>query len=577
MPAPARRLWPAILAAAAVFYAAFGAYAVVRGRTWSDEVTYVAKSWWYAQGLVAPYSDADATWYMPLYFSLLGAVQSWFGPGLITGRVLSLVLGALSGGALFACCRKLTGNRPAAALAVLVYALAPATAYYFATATPLAAVSLLLMTGVWLTLNGRDLPASRGWIAPANSAALGVLFALLFFFRQNMILAIVALAPAYVLMVRERRTLHAAILAAAAAATSALIVWMFPERLGEYAVRLPGLTPVLLFAGLLPERFELILASTASPLSLAFEPRRIAAGDIVNAFLLPYTGTAAAAAAALVLARKTPLRLLAPMLFFFLAATHYLGSVGYCPTCILTYTNYFVGLGALAAGCAFAVLWARHERRQRDPFAGVLPAVTAVVFLNVFASGAVRSSDPAVAEGLTGFPAPMLRQTQANSEAHDMAVLAREIDAALPRGKPVLVLHNLPSITYAAFRSGRVLPPQSLNLWQSYREVGRGVAGDQRAAVVRALEAESLWTDDTLARWLARDYDAVVYQEGLSPRPMLEQVLAQDFDVAKRVDYRGWKLGLYVRRERSEPVDAAAARTMVCELDSVRRGFSGGC
>ncbi len=566
-----------ILATAAAFYTAFGAYAVLRGRTWSDEVTYVAKSWWYAQGLTAPYSDADATWYMPLYFAQLGLAQTWFGPGLITGRVLSLIMGALSGGLLFICGRKLTGNPAAAAFGVLVYALAPATVYYFATATPLAPVALLLMAGFWLTLNGRDMRQYKGWRPPANSLALGLVFALLFFFRQNMVLAVIVLAPAYMLGLRGRRLPHALLLCGACAVTSAAILWIFPDRLAEYAVRLPGLTPVLRALGLLPERFEVILAATASPLSLAFEPGRIAWQDIYNAFLLPYAGTIAAAGAALILARKDPAWLLAPGLFFFLAVTHYLGSVGYCPTCILTYTNYFVDAGALSASLVFAALWTRRERLNLEPLAGVLPACAVVILLNVFASGAVVSSDPAVTEGFTGFPAPMLRRTRPTDERHDMAVLAEEIDGALPRDKAVLVLHNLPSITYAAFQSGRVLPPQNLNLWQSYREVRSDVPADQRQAAVRALEAESLWTDDTLARWIASGYDALVYQEGLAPRPVLEGALARNFDLARRVDYRGWKIGLYVRRERSDPVDAATARTMVCELESVRRGFTGGC
>ena len=565
-----RRLWPAILAAAALFYVAFGAYAVIRGRTWSDEITYVAKSWWYVQGLVAPYSDADATWYMPLYFTLLGLVQAAIGPGLITGRALSLVLGGLSGGLLFACCRKLTGNPAAAALAVLLYFLTPATTYYFATATPLAAVALLLMGGVWLVAKGPD----RG--TPANTAMLGLVFALLFFFRQNMILAVAVLAPAYLWTLRERRLMHGVLLAGATAAVSAAILAAFPDRLAEYAVRLPGLTPVLRLVGLLPERFDLILSATASPLSLAFEPGRISAWDLYNAFLLPYAGTIAASVAALVLARKKPLWLLAPALFFFLAGTHYLGSVGYCPTCILTYTNYFVGVGALAAGLAFAVLWARRESTNRAPLPGVLPVCAAAILLNVFASGAVMSSDPQIAEGFTGFPAPMLRQTQPSSERHDMEMLAGQIDKALPPGK-VLVLHNLPSITYAVFRSGRVPPPQSLNLWQSYREVRRDVAAEDQAAVARALEAESLWTDETLARWLTADYDAVVYQEGMAPRPVLEGALARDFESAGRVDYRGWKIGFYIRRSRSAPADAATARRMVCELEAIRRGFGTGC
>ena len=137
-----------ILAAAAVFYAGFGTYAVTQDRTWSDEVTYIAKSWWYVKGLVAPYSDTDATWYMPLYFYQLGLTQAAFGYGLIAGRAASLVMGGLSGVLLFACCRRLTLNPTVAAMTVLLYLANPTTAYYFATATPLSSVALLFMTAI---------------------------------------------------------------------------------------------------------------------------------------------------------------------------------------------------------------------------------------------------------------------------------------------------------------------------------------------------------------------------------------------------------------------------------------------
>ncbi len=562
-----------ILAAAALFYIALGTYAVVRGRTWSDEVTYVAKSWWYIKGLVAPYSDADATWYMPLYFYQLGLTQAVFGFGLVTGRIASLVLGALSGGVLFACCRKLSGNPTASALAVLLYLATPATTYYFATATPLSSVALLLLAAVWLVLLGRERPSV------AVSLLLGAVLALLYFYRQNMILAVVILAPIYILAVARRRLFHALLLAAASAALSAVILGAFPDKLGAYAVRLPVLTPILRSLGWLPPDFEMILATTNTPLSWALELGRLSWQDPYNAFLLPYLGTILAASALFFLRGRVRFWLLAPAVFLFLAATHYLGSVGYCATCILTYTNYFVGIGALGGGLTFAAIWAARERRNLRPLDGVLPVCAAAIMLNVFAPAAVISSAPAIIEGFTSFPAPMLRQVRPIQEMDEMKLLARDIEQGLPPGVPVLVLHNLPSITYAVALSGHVLPPQSLNLWQSYREVRAGLAPEEQAATVRALRNESLWSDAILADWIASGYGAVVYQEDLIPRPMLEAALDRHFDLAKRVDYRGWKIRLYVRRSQVETqaVPPEAARRMVCELEFIRRGFGTGC
>jgi hypothetical protein len=160
-----------------------------------------------------------------------------------------------------------------------------------------------------------------------------------------------------------------------------------------------------------------------------------------------------------------------------------------------------------------------------------------------------------------------------------MESFARVVDAALPRDKPILVLHNLPSITYAVAGSGRVLPPQSLNLWQSYRELRADLTPPDHLAAARALEAEALWTDDTLARWIASGVDAVVYQESQGrSRPVLEAELDRYFDVVKRADYRGWAIRFYVRRDASvETPDPLKARAMVCELDYIRRGFGSGC
>src|SRR5437868_3807764 len=86
-----------LLAAAVVLYAAGARYVLLHGHTWTDEVSYLVKSWWYTSGTVSPYTATDATWYMPFYFYQLGWWQQALGLGLSSGRLLSIGLGALNG------------------------------------------------------------------------------------------------------------------------------------------------------------------------------------------------------------------------------------------------------------------------------------------------------------------------------------------------------------------------------------------------------------------------------------------------------------------------------------------------
>src|SRR6478609_133046 len=68
------------------------ATAVTRQGTWSDEVDYILKSWWYVSGAVRPYSAEDATWYQPLIFYTIGAWQWIAGHGVVPSRSLTVLV-----------------------------------------------------------------------------------------------------------------------------------------------------------------------------------------------------------------------------------------------------------------------------------------------------------------------------------------------------------------------------------------------------------------------------------------------------------------------------------------------------
>jgi len=533
----------AILAAAYALYVALGIYGVLYGRTWIDEITYVIKSWWYVTGAEKPYSDADATWYMPLYFYQLGWAQQIFGQGHITGRVMSAVLGACAGGLVFLICRRLALSAPIAALAVALFLLDPTTTYYFTGATPIATVAFLLLLAVYAVQRAPEAP-------PVLSFGLGVLFAVLYFYRQNMVLALAVLAPLYLWQAKRHRWFHGALLLLGFALVAAPILAFFPAKLALYAIRLPVITPLLHHLGLLPDTLRLIQDATESRYSLDIDVMRLSWRDPVNAFLLPFLGTNLLALAVFALYRSERFLMLVPAFYFFLAATHYLGSAGYCSACILTYTSYFVGLGAVAAALALDVVW-----RRSGKFAVPAALAFGALALNAFGP-ALAVNDASGAPSLwKNFPLPLL---QPNGGLPDLVVTERLtgiLDMAVPDAKRILVLDDQPQLAYAVARSGRTLPVQGFNLRQSYRRLRADLPETERAGIIRLLAAESLWTDAMLLGWLDDPATgAVLLQPGAVDLPPEARTrLMENFRQTANVVVLGRTVGIYLRQLPPNP------------------------
>ena len=538
-----------VLAAIFAAYAALAAYGVIFGRTWLDEVTYIVKSWWYVTGEVRPYSDADATWYMPLYFYQLGWAQKIFGAGHITGRALSSVIGALSGVLVFLICRRLKVSAAVAVGAVALYLLTPTTAYYFATATPIATVAFLILLAVYVILR------SAGTPRPEISAALGVLFALLYFYRQNAVLAVAGLAPLYLYLIGSRRLMNGAVMALAGAVVAAVILAIFPEKLALYAIRLPLLTPLLNQLGLLPDTLRIIQDATETPYSLNIDPGRLSWRDAVNGFVLPFLGTIILALAVFAVRRSERFLMLVPAFFFFLAVTHYLGSAGYCPVCILTYTSYFVGIGAVAAALAVDVLW-----RKGKIYTGAMVGAGALL-LNIFGTVFEVPNAAGQPSPYRYFPLPLVTRVNGLSDLTMSDRLTRIIAMTTPDKAKVLVLDDQPALAYAAVRMGHTVPVQGFNLRQSYRRLRPGLSEAEQTEVTRVLEAESLWTDSTLLSWLDDESISVVMlqENAVQLSPEARRRLDERYRFNANVVVLGRDIRVYVRKSEAQPIAAPSA------------------
>ncbi len=527
-----------ILAAAFVFYAYNVMDVIANARTWVDEVTYLIKSWTYITGQVAPYSDQDPTWYMPLYFYELGLWQKIFGPGITQGRILSACLGTLSGLLVFDITRRVTGNWTASAFAATALLTVPSVIFYFGTATPIATVSLLLLLTVRVAVTG--LGRSSLW----RSLCLGALFAALYFYRQNMVLALLAIAPVYLLSLRQSRLSNAIMILVGMMLVSVPVIMLFPERLVSYAIRLPLITPLLSSLNMVRDPLLLIEANTAGDMGLGLALNKVTWQDAVDAFLLPYAGLIASAGSVLVMASgKLRSLWVAPVIFIFLAATHYIGSLDYCQTCILPYTASFAGIGALCAGLAMAL--ASYTARKE-----LLPgSVLMIIFAAVIIGLSQTASGLATRSEYRFYPAAMLTNPRPIPEQDETVHLAAFIRENTAPGDAILPIHDLITVPYAVFLADRPFPAQGLNLRHSYRKLKPNLTEEERTATRNALQTEGLWTDEILEDWIDTGYDTIIFQ--VDPRDrdsLLESRIERSFDRTASTGFRGWNVHLYTRK-----------------------------
>lgn len=536
-------LTAAILLIGIAGYAYMSYDTVVHARTWVDEVTYTVKSWWYITGAVSPYTDRDPTWYMPLYFYQLGLWQALAGQGIEWSRGLSAAAGLINGVLVFDIVRRITGNIVAAALGVAIFLSVPSIAFYFSSATPIATVSLILLLCIWLMVCALGLPSTL------TSVLIGVLCGALYFYRQNMILAIALIIPVYLMTLPRARWVHAAWLSAGMALVASVLLLVFPDKLLSYAIRLPIITPFLANLNLFQDPLFLVETTSTGPLTLDIGWGNFAWQDPVDALLLPYAGLLVCAGSIFVMARGS-LKVLwaAPLAFVFLAVTHYVGSVGYCPTCVLPYTASFAGLGAICAGVALALAW-RAAKRQSLPANTLILLFAAVVAgLNLTASGL------ATREEYKFYPSAMLINTRPMTWQEETKKLAAFLRENTNPSTPLLIVHNLITVPYAAFMADRTFPVQSLNMAHSYRRVKDTVQPGDRAMVLRNLEREGLWTDETLDRWLTKGFDTVVFQ--VDPRNRNSDLRARietQFEKTATTGFRGWNIDIYRRISRNGP------------------------
>lgn len=541
-----RRAPAAILGLLAVAaYATIAVFTLFNGQTFTQEVASLVRSWWYVTGTIAPYSAADMSRDMPLYFYELGFWQLLVGPGHLAGRLPSILLGAASGVLLFSICRRLTANSVVAAAAAFIFLATPATSFFFATATSAATASALHLLAIWLIVDSMGKPRAH------ISVLLGLVCAALYFTRQEMFLSVIVLVPLYIAAVGRDRALQALILLGTAAIATGLVIVVFPAAFLPVALNLPLFGGMLGDAGLLGPDYALIARGTHGPggLDAAFDAANLK--GLLETFALPNAGTLLLALALFFVA-SGPLKVLwiAPLYFLWIALGTYatFSAAASCETCMQPATPAFIGAGALAAALTLALHGLKAKQRGSSPGALVVIGALAAVALNTLAP--LAASHPAA----KAFPRPMLDRLTAAPELAELPVLTRWTASQLKTKEPVLVIHGLgrsdaAALPYAVIAAGHAMPAESLDLKSTARTINQSLVGEMRESVRTAVEDAGLWNDEIMRRWIEKDYNTILLQDDPSPAvAALKKQIEAAFDPTGVTRYRGYSILMFTRK-----------------------------
>jgi hypothetical protein len=126
------------------------------------------------------------------------------------------------------------------------------------------------------------------------------------------------------------------------------------------------------------------------------------------------------------------------------------------------------------------------------------------------------------------------------------------VASALKTKEPVLVIQGLgrreiAALPYAVAATGHAMPAESLELKATQRTINQSLVGEMRESVRMAVEADGLWSEDIMRRWIEKDYNLILLQDDASTAALKKEIEA-GFDRGLATRYRGTSIVLYTRK-----------------------------
>jgi len=229
--------------AGVLIYLLFSIHFASTQRSTIDEGLFLYKGYLFATGAYHPFQDyGPRTSYGPLSYLVPGYIQLWFGPGLLTGRIFTIIIGILALLGLWAAARRLAGSWWASG-AVWVTALNPAVIRFYSFGLSQGLVTCLLMWSLFFAM-GKN---RSNW----QTSLSAVLAGLLLLTRQNMAPVLPILLIYIFWQFGRKQGFISAIVGISIVVAGHIIFW--PGILAMWTPWLPAILTPFLDAWRLPE------------------------------------------------------------------------------------------------------------------------------------------------------------------------------------------------------------------------------------------------------------------------------------------------------------------------------------
>ena len=495
-----------VLLSVLVCWMALSVTAVLWQGTWADETDYIIKSWWYLSGGVKPYTAEDATWYQPLIFYALGSWQWVFGHGVVSARTFSLVMTGINIGLLASLLQRLGCTVWPIAFAIVVFALNEDGIFYFNSATQFAAFICLQLVALHLLLQ-MNKNASF-----AVAIAFGAVLTMAYLLRINSIAFIaISVAIVWVRAGPDRWRVYFC-LAAILLTTWSLLALLWGRQFVYVTLWLPGVTDWLIQAGVLPKLYPSAMRLSHQMTGVISHPtlrdmlayafgRDILAHYYFNHHGVPFASALAATIVAAL--RPIPNRgwtALFAASYWAMLVFYHLGLQSICGSCIQGYANYANYLAALAGGLALhgLMLTSRSELLARGIAVGMAGASIALAAVQAWS--------------LTGpYQLPSIRN-RADSLPEEVRAAGEVMRTLLPPGSAAEFVGRDSRIPLALALADIRIPPVTLTLTSSYREMNANVTPAEAAQATQEMRQLTIWTDEIAKEWIQQNGDWMIVQ-----------------------------------------------------------------
>lgn len=502
--------------------------------SWLDEGNYLMKSYWYVTGRVKPYSAEDSTWYMPIYFYLLGFWQVIFGIGHYSGRILSSILGVLNMIMVIFIGKKIFNKKWKILLPLLFFVITPGAIKYFNTATPYALVTFVSLILFYIIIQ------QEKWNWIVYSLVIGILFFLFYFIRPNMIIGIILFCIFMIGATKNYRFFKILISISVFLGMSIVFVQLFPEKMKYYSLILHFFKMALNAVGIFHDPYFLVYKNSVSSIITPFTMDKLSVSleAFQKAYLEIYLLVIVFSLIGLLFCIKRKHFFsyfsFCSFYFIFLSLGHFISSQTFCKWCIQAYVNYFYLFGCIGAAYGFIQILDKFNIhfKLRNIF------LTVIITLIFIFSGYFTLK---ISTGLLSNPE--------YSYINQVKDVSKEITKIIPKNEKILVIDGLDITSQAVYYSGRQIEITTINLHHSYRALKTGLTKKEKLDTIMQIKESSLWCGEIMEEWISKQYNYILTGPGCFYNRFLP-LIKKYFVLIKEIELQNQQVFHIYKRKR---------------------------